>query len=156
MGLLICGKYDDQAGVTAKIYSTSNIHNLTENPSRVIEDLAEFDAPSINVQGNYGIKKVFQKNTLPNYMCSNQAVWHPDVAGSIVVSKRIETGTTKFHGSIHGSILQHQLQIISSSGDSTGCSSFDEVPFECHQLISSRGGLGLINSRIDGVVSLFK
>jgi hypothetical protein len=84
---------------------------------------------------------------LPNALCNNQAVWHPNIPGAIVASKEFKLNST---------ITSHQIDIISEQGRSVGMVSSEDLPLKCHSLITSKGGIALLNCHSDGTISLYR
>lgn len=158
--LLICSRDDSIRGKIskhAKIYNTLDLLNAStlESPStppRIISNISQVrELPSDKMKKYENCTFQLDISELPNSMCNNQAVWHPNIPGYVVVST-----VSKFVSDKNLTPKQHQIEVISETGEPTGFSVLDELPFECHKLISSRGGICLINSRMDGIVSLLK
>merc|ERR1719430_2564585 len=130
----------------ANIYHVNNLVNLETDvaslvPSRNVSNVSQVHKDLTFSATKY--KGSFQNHTkmLPNSMCSNQAVWHPNIPGAIVISKCYnKSKMNEFH----------QIEVVSNDEKLIAYSSMSELPSDCHNLISSVGGIGLLNSRVDG------
>jgi len=154
--LLICSKKEslksNEIVKDANIYHVNELVNLETNvaslaPSRNITNISQVYKDKNCSTAKY--RGSFQNHSkmLPNAMCSNQAVWHPSIPGATVISKCYNKGKINEF---------HQIDVVSNDEKLIAYSSMAELPSDCHNLISSVGGIGLLNSRVDGTITIFK